>query len=82
MCPVCGKKVGAWHPGGVHPKCRKQESVATSGQCIRHGYGTTVCCALWEKPNAQPFLAPAIQRMTQAQRDVILRRISTKKERA
>ena len=64
LCPVCGKKVGVWRKPPVHPKCldRFEHVTPTS---LREAFGL-------------PPLEQAIGRMTQAQRDRILRRMPTK----
>lgn len=58
MCPVCGKKVGAWRKPRIHPKCRER---AAQERAIQQ--------------DALDSMGPAIQALTQAQRDAILRRM-------
>lgn len=62
VCPVCGKKVGAWHADGVHPKCRDKPAA------VRQRY---------EQLPAE-VSGDYIRRMSQKERDAILRRMNTR----
>ena len=71
-CPVCGKPVALYrHKDGVHPKCRAS---LDSIQLAETGGGAD---RTWTIDLGS---ARAIQRMTQASRDLILRRINKPKD--
>lgn len=72
MCPVCGKKVGSWHTDGIHPACRKRVIAAAKAMeaAIR---SVNVAIA-----KAAPEMAEAIRKLTQLQRDSILREVNRK----
>jgi len=53
ICPVCNRKVGAWHASGVHPSCEPKLK------------------QLWKERGIGA-------RLTQAQRDEILREVNTR----
>ena len=53
FCPVCNRKVGAWHASGIHPACVPKMK------------------DLWAERGIGA-------RLTQAQRDAILREVNTR----
>ena len=70
MCPVCSKKVGAWHKDGVHPACAKKverlsPDIVQSIAKAEAAAGTAIAS-----------LSDSIRQMTQAQRDAILRNMN------
>jgi hypothetical protein len=60
---VCGKKVGAWHKSGIHPKCRERTFTKAEDAAAGVDAATT---------------SEAIHALSQAQRDRILRRMNAK----
>lgn len=60
VCPVCGKKVGAWHKSGIHPVCAKKGEAA--------GREAARVLSAPDRPIGVG--------LTQTERDAILRRIN------
>lgn len=66
MCPVCSKKVGAWHKDGIHPACRSKVIADVAQRTVATVSG-----------KARPMeYSAAIGRMSQSQRDAILRGVN------
>lgn len=84
LCPVCGKKVGSWHKSGVHPSCEKKRTEFKRSEL---GRVADLQQLAFERAALKPRRVAGrpdridpmgIAKMTQAQRDAILRRINVK----
>lgn len=67
MCPVCGKKVGAWHKEGVHPKCKEKGGTLQRGSIVTLQAGEAIAPAGY---------AEGIRKLSQQDRDRLLRLIN------
>lgn len=66
-CPVCQKPVGSWYKSGMHPKCERKVLDASIDEARKAGT---------REVRLNGELGQAIGRMSQSQRDQILRSIN------